>query len=65
MVRTALFPIAVASTFIVAAVAQPIGSFSQEDKFEREFVGSIDELDLASRSDTGVDLVESLAEREP
>ncbi|KAJ2924313.1 hypothetical protein H1R20_g12791, partial [Candolleomyces eurysporus] len=65
MVRTALVSIAFASTFIVAAVAQPISSFSQEDKFEREFVGSIDDLDLASRADMGVDLVEGLAEREP
>ncbi|RXW18532.1 hypothetical protein EST38_g7327 [Candolleomyces aberdarensis] len=61
MVRTALVSIAVASTFIVAAVAQPIGSFSQGDKFERDFIESIDDLDLASRADTGVDL----AEREP
>ncbi|RXW18531.1 hypothetical protein EST38_g7326 [Candolleomyces aberdarensis] len=61
MVRTALFSIAVASTFIVAAVAHPFDSYSQEDNFEREFVRSIDDLDLASRADMDVDLLE----REP
>ncbi|KAJ2921331.1 hypothetical protein H1R20_g15763, partial [Candolleomyces eurysporus] len=64
MVRTALVSITVASTFIVAVVVHPIGSFSQEDRFDREFVGSIDGLDLASRADTGIDLVEGLAQRE-
>ncbi|RXW18534.1 hypothetical protein EST38_g7325 [Candolleomyces aberdarensis] len=65
MVRIALFSIAVTSTFIAAAVAHPIDSFSQEDNVERGFVGSFDDLDLVSRADMGVDLVESLAVREP
>ncbi|KAJ2924314.1 hypothetical protein H1R20_g12792, partial [Candolleomyces eurysporus] len=61
MVRTVLFSIAVASTFIIAAVAHPIDSFSQEDNVEREYVGSIDNADLTSRADMDIDLVE----REP
>ncbi|KAJ2920528.1 hypothetical protein H1R20_g16565, partial [Candolleomyces eurysporus] len=59
MVRAALFSIGIASTFIVAAVARPIGyalpPFSQ-------FIERVDE---ASRADMGVDLVEGIARREP
>ncbi|KAJ2920527.1 hypothetical protein H1R20_g16566, partial [Candolleomyces eurysporus] len=65
MVRAVLFSIGIASTSFVAGVAQPIGSFNQKDKFEREFVESVGDVDLASRADTAIDLVEGLAEREP